>query len=390
MYSQQANMPYQGMNFINQKWLTALRLQMPRTTEDFYNVLVAFRDRNPTGTGVATIPWVGAFMTGGNPLEFIINAFVYHPYRDHNNFYLNATDGKLWTPWTTEEYREALRYLNRLYSEGLLHASTFTNTQPELAAIVTYQPNETGRVGFFSGNMTQVLLPETPGVFDFTFQQPLTGPKNVSYYPMIPHRVVPSSFITRDCAYPEAAFRWLDYFSDKDACLISRQGEKDVDWRWLTPAELPTAKTYFGSPAIIQQINVTWATMGNKHWNIEPAQMYVEHETTVMTRWTDDGTFVANRYKMYQTYVDRVGPNRDVPEKVEDILYTAAELNQIREIRTSIDTYREESLALFITGQLSPDRDWANYLSTLDRMGLQRYLDIAQRAYTRTLEVIRK
>ena len=37
--------------FIYEPWLDALGLEMPTTTEEFYKVLVAFRDMDPNGNG---------------------------------------------------------------------------------------------------------------------------------------------------------------------------------------------------------------------------------------------------------------------------------------------------------------------------------------------------
>ena len=383
-YSQQANMIYDSMNFINQSWLDRLGLPMPSTTEEFFNTMIAFRDRNPTGTGIPTIPYIGGTGYGSQPLIWIINSYVYHPYASHNNWFLNVTDGKIWTAWTTEEYREALRYLNRLYRENIIHPSTFTNTQAEVGAILSYQRGETGRGGFFSAAMTQVLLNNTPAVYDFTFQRPLVGPKGVNYYPLRPHTAGASAFVTRDCEYPEAAFRWLDQMSDKNATMAARYGEVGVDWRWTTPEE--NAISFFNTPAVMEQFHTLWAMPNNKHWQLVPGGFYINGINDVLMKWTNDGSFDNVRLALYQTYEGRAG-GKDVSETVGTILYSEQELNDIREMRASINTYREESLALFVTGSLSLDRDWAAYLATMDRMGLQRYLEITQRAYTRTIQL---
>ena len=55
-------------------------------------------------------------------VEFLVNAFVYC--NDTNVF--NVTDGKVWVPYTTDECRQALIYLNKLYSEGLLSPLFYT------------------------------------------------------------------------------------------------------------------------------------------------------------------------------------------------------------------------------------------------------------------------
>jgi putative aldouronate transport system substrate-binding protein len=381
MYSQQSTQNYRSMNFINQKWLDKLGLKMPGTTEEFYNTLTAFRDRDPNGNGQKDeIPFIGGIVYAGEPLAFLINAFVYYPYRDANNQFLNVTNGKLWTPYTTEEYREALRYINLLYREGLIAPSTFTITQNELTALLSYEKGGVNKVGFFSAHQNQTLRPETPAIFDYTFQVSLSGPKGVNYYPQLPARAIPTCFITKDCAYPEAAFRLLDFIAEKENTMVARYGEKDVDWRWTRPEE--KAINYLNTPSYFEQINMIWGVPQNKHWNSDFAQMYIETENG-FAAWEDDGSWNASRYKMYQKIF--INDGKDAPEKVDVIVYTKEEEDSIREIRTSINTYREECLALFATGGMSLDRDWNSYLAELDKMGLKRFLETAQKAYTRTV-----
>ncbi|MDR0401033.1 MAG: hypothetical protein LBH51_08840 [Treponema sp.] len=383
MYSYQATQQYRSMNFINQTWLDNLGLPMPATTEEFYNTLVAFRDRDPNKNGRKDeIPFLGSLSAyAAEPLAFLINAFVYYPYRDAENWFLNATGGKLWTPWTTEEYREALRYINRLYREGLIAPATFTITQQEMIPLLSYAPGETPTVGFFSGHQNQVLRPETPAIYDYAYQVSLTGPRGVNWYPQLPPRIAPACFITKDCAYPEAAFRLLDFICDLETTMTARYGEQGVDWKLVSPED--NFRSYLDRPAWFQQINMIWGIPQNKHWALEFAQIYIKENDVANAVWFDDGSWNASRYKMYQRIF--VNDGKDAPEKVDTIVYTQEEEDQIRELRSTIDTYRAECLSLFCTGTMNLDRDWDNYLSELDKMGLKRYLETAQKAYTRTI-----
>ena len=52
-------------------------------------------------------------------------------------------------------------------------------------------------------------------------------------------------------------------------------------------------------------------------------------------------------------------------------------------IITDIQTYVDEMTANFITGKASFDK-WDEYKKTIDKMGLEKYLEIAQGAYDRT------
>ena len=373
---------FYGMNFINYKWLDKLGLQMPSTTEDFFNVMTAFRDRDPNGNGQRDeLPWLGNLtLWSAQPIHFIMNAFLYYPFDNLNEMNLNVTNGKIWTPWTTEEFRDGLRFLRRLYDAGIFPATMFTMTQQELQAILSYQPGEVNRVGMLSAGPTVTFMPETPGVYDYTIQKALTGPKGVNFYPQIPPIAVAiSSFITKDCRYPEAAFRWLDYRQDKDTSLIIRFGEKDVDWRYVRADENLMDESGL-RPAAFTEINSIWTQPQNKHWaNTNGAFWHLGagFRTNQLGGWTGD------RWALFQNVP--INDGKDATEKVVYIAYSMQEEENIRALRTEINTYRNEAMALFITGALDIEREWNSYLQTLDRIGLQRYLQTAQTAYTRTV-----
>ena len=71
------------------------------------------------------------------------------------------------------------------------------------------------------------------------------------------------------------------------------------------------------------------------------------------------------------------------PEEIAPwILYTAEEIEEINDIRTSIETYRSESVVRFITGD-KPFSEWNNYTNELEKIGLSKYLEVAQQAYDR-------
>jgi putative aldouronate transport system substrate-binding protein len=50
-------------------------------------------------------------------------------------------------------------------------------------------------------------------------------------------------------------------------------------------------------------------------------------------------------------------------------------------LAATIDPYVTQSLANFVTGKLDIDKDWQNYLSTLNSMGLPQYLQANQAVY---------
>jgi putative aldouronate transport system substrate-binding protein len=65
---------------------------------------------------------------------------------------------------------------------------------------------------------------------------------------------------------------------------------------------------------------------------------------------------------------------------------TTSESEQASTIQSDLNTYLEESLTKFLTGDLSLDTDWDGFISTIEGMGLQDVVDIYQDAYDRYLD----
>jgi len=83
--------------WINQKWLSALEMQMPETIDEFTDMLLAFRDRDPNGNGKKDeIP---LDITGPWEAKFLLHAFGLTP-NDYNIFLIvwAAANFRLFTP----------------------------------------------------------------------------------------------------------------------------------------------------------------------------------------------------------------------------------------------------------------------------------------------------
>jgi len=125
-----------SMAVINTAWLEAIGEEMPTNVDELYTVLQKFASEDPNGNGAADeIPLVG--YEGGyraDIIQWIINAYVYCL----DDEFFNVTDGEIWVPYTTDEYRQAMIYLNKLYSEGLISPMFYTITdKSELTALMT-------------------------------------------------------------------------------------------------------------------------------------------------------------------------------------------------------------------------------------------------------------
>lgn len=134
MYSFTKNLPLRPKScnqpIINKKWLDNLGLEVPETLDDLYNVLKAFKEQDANGNGDPNdeIPISGA---KGLSMD-LLNPFGITDVNGKRM--LVAEDGTLSYYPITEQYKEGLKWLNKLYQEGIIDAEAFTQDDTMLTA----------------------------------------------------------------------------------------------------------------------------------------------------------------------------------------------------------------------------------------------------------------
>ena len=63
--------------------------------------------------------------------------------------------------------------------------------------------------------------------------------------------------------------------------------------------------------------------------------------------------------------------------------FAPSELQEISDLRVAIKEYVNQSTAKFITGAMDIDTEWDAYLNQLDKLGLERFLEMNQTVYDR-------
>jgi putative aldouronate transport system substrate-binding protein len=114
--------------WINSTWLKNLDLRMPTTTQEFEEVLKAFKTRDPNGNGKADeIPLSGCIPSWHTYLDgYLTCAFIYTD-GDETTARLYVTDdGKVETVVNKPEFKEAMAYINSLYAQGLIDPAAYT------------------------------------------------------------------------------------------------------------------------------------------------------------------------------------------------------------------------------------------------------------------------
>lgn len=360
--------------WINTEFLESVGMEVPDTTEEFYEVLKAFRDMDPNGNGAADeiplLPTDSACLMG-----YLMNAFIYC--NPANNYY-TLNEGTVGVSYTEDAFREGLRYMRRLCQEGLLSPLTFSQTQEQYKQTVSGDgvAPTVGCFISFSTSMSLTNYASNPFTAQYVAIAPLAGPENVrltEYTPTVPK---PQWHVTSSCENPELAFRVGDLLASEEAFLRCRFGEPGVHWDYCE-AGLPC---YFaGVDAKFTYVSI-WNETQNSMWrgNIpgfsqdDLDRRYFDGSNPINATYT-----CAISWPDYQTCLPEQGAY------VPALIFTPDEVEEINEIQASLSSYVDEYLARFITGDLDIEKDWDSFQAELDNMDLERFLSISQGAYDR-------
>lgn len=374
--------------YINKAWLDELDLDVPTTTEELKTVLTAFRDQDPNGNGVQDEMGVYGWAPGTygeNVTAVLMNAFTFWNANVQNGG-LALADGKVYAPYTTDAWREGLRYMNDLYNEGLLAASIFTDDNTQFKATLN---TETPIVGFVSAGSYSNWpnAAENPNFLQLQLMPPLTGPEGVRYSPSISYSPIQTAFVVNGTDKVSQVISLIDAFYDQDMGITSINGIKDVDWTMDPEITSQQTNAYVeaGLSDGIQFVllNDIWPTQQNTNWHeINPKYVSfdlgnAQYDFSTGKHFDPDDPTQLNA-KSYEYYFN------EHPEELLPVLkYDISEIDANQDAITTIPDYAKQCLAEFVTGARSIDTGWDTYLAELDSMGLQQWLEAAQAAYGR-------
>ena len=364
--------------WIYRPWLDKLDLNMPATTEDFKDILIAFRDLDPNGNGIQDeIPLSGAISGWHAGVDgFLMNAFVYsHGNLAESGIRMFIEDGKITAAFAELGWREGLRYMNELYRERLISGDSFIqdNNQylqlGENPDVVLLGAATAGHPGVF----TQ-LQSESGRWLDYTVVPPLEGPNGTRFARYDPVYGYGEWTITDKAAHPEAALRLGDAFYEMDLLLHNTRGREGIEWVWAEPGEVAIN----GLQAVWKEL-VDYGRGDRSSW-WDQAGPQVQSRDFRLGRVRGEGRSLA--VILYEETRDKMEPYQVNPNMVvPPLTFDEDAAAEITDLESALGTYVNEMIARFIIDDADIETEWNDYLAELDRIGLPRYIELMQEAY---------
>lgn len=369
--------------WMNKDWLEKLGLEIPTTTEELKNVLKAFKEQDPNGNGIADeIPMTGAIGTwAADPYLYLLNAFGYF---DTNYYYLK--DGTIHPVLDQDYLKDGLAYIHELYTEGLIDQAAFTQDESQLAALGNNADTAIagsatcGHIGMF------VNINDKERYSQYEIIPPVEGPSGYRGIPYsLSSTVGGANFaITDACEHPEEAIKLADLLCTSEWAVRSQVGKQGKQWDVAdentfgrdgkTPAKYKFL-SYSTQTAAAQAVD-SW------DWTFRLMEPNWKDLFEVSGDILDATNYEARLYrdtvalKEYAADVD-IMPNLSFSSEDSEI-YT--------QLQTAIDDYAKNSIIEFITGVRDTEKDWDTYLSELDRLGYQDFLELVQKTMDQKAE----
>jgi putative aldouronate transport system substrate-binding protein len=229
--------------FIRKDWLDKLGLPVPKTTQQFYDTMLAFKN-NAAKLGVnRVVPYL--MTTDVRWQAYNIFMSFMDPALPFKDRWINTVaERQLMVPGV----KDALRFLNRMYNDGLIDPDFPLYNDDQTPSNVM----KSGSVGAFQHNWDQPYRQNLQ--IETELEKNIPGAKYIPIDPftnsagLTPKRGSPAAgglifFIPKSSKNPEAALRYANWLCRQENYHFLQFGNEGVNHRKVNGVEVPIAAT---------------------------------------------------------------------------------------------------------------------------------------------------
>lgn len=327
-------------------------LLLPKTTDEFYKVLKAFKrmGKNP----------LSSIGYSNNLRRFLMSAFGFVTTG------ITLNDDKVIFVQNTQNYREYLKYANKLFSEGLIDNSIFTNSSE--SAFFAKADN----LGCFDSSSAYLVVGKDKDS-EYTALPPLTSPinKQKMWVDYDNKYDATSLMIPTSTPYYREIIRWIDRLYSPKYIQLQAFGKESVDWNWDNPEKTSFTFNVPKGQAIEQFRGTLTPSVGLgqiAYWDGN----FVLKENNPVTQKINCESLV------YLDYLKKPFPK---------VKFTSDESKTLAFLTTGLNATSTDFEKLVITGDknndIHNDEVWARYQSNLSKAGVANYINLNKTAYER-------
>ena len=352
---------YSAGLMIRKDWLDELGLEPPQTIPDWYNVLVAFRDRKNI-----TAPFT---QTWGNRGSMFIPGFGIL-----QGMHLDSQTGRVRYGQMQNGYRQWIETMAQWYREGLIDKDilTITTAQQNQKMISGGSGATYASVGSGMGVWTDAARPGNPKYEILSMPYPVLNRGERLVY-TIPGRIYQgsgSSAIMKESRNYELAARFLDYGYTQPGIMLFNYGIEGESYTMVNGKPIYTPLVMSGGPnrwPLAQSLSA--------YIRATTSMPYVQHEGYIRQYYA-----LPEQAQALINFVMPGAPSYLLPPTTP----TQDESREYASIMQEINTYVDEKTVRWLLGT-DPinDATWNDYVNNLRRMNIERAIAIQDLALDR-------
>lgn len=354
--------------FMRKDWLDKLGLSAPETIDDWYNVLTAFKTKDPNGNGQTDeIPFSPV---GGNNSDTQIVKFA-GAWRLDGGF-VNWDGRAVYSP-LEPEFKTFIETMRKWYSEGLIDPQYLANDQKTVDDLMG-----TGVAGTAfernskTGALMTIFKTTNPDAVVQGVKFPVLNkgetPVNINTW-LVPINQGGAA-ISRKNQHLEETIKWFDYSYSDEGFFLGNWGPEGAEMTEIRDDGLPYLTDYARN-------NPDGLSMDEAICRICPGGMDSPRRY--------DPRLYSQRMLIF--------PEMDETAKIWDtgtdfslrwpnVSFTESEVSEVTSLLNDINTYKREMMHKMIMGQIGMDQ-YDTFISTMKGMGVDKLVEYHQAALDR-------
>ena len=369
--------------WINQSWLDAVGLENPETLDEFYNVLVAFKNEDPNGNGEADeIPWSGSWKDIQQRAIALIGCGFITMGNKADNIALTKDDEATYMP-LHENYRKYLEFMAKCYAEGLIDQDIFS--QDEVQFYAKAHENSIGAC------VAPAPFYLTDSYENWNAMYPLVENKGEEKIAPISQQITQGKYIvTKACENPDVAIRFANLFYTPWYSASIMYGPLDANGVVVSDYYPDNFADIYVEDKVIHIVNSDWDPDEMGLWDyyakfgpVNSAFSFALDDCYALNCiWTDwDPLTDANPQDDHWRKAQLANIVPYTKTVFPAVFLSEEQLAKVDELKTPLETLVEQWEARFITGAASIDADYDTFISELKAAGAEEYQQIYVDAY---------
>ncbi|MDF2922193.1 MAG: hypothetical protein K0R57_1107 [Paenibacillaceae bacterium] len=347
--------------FIRQDWLDKVGLSVPKTVEDYYKVLKAFKEKDPNGNGQADeIPFFSRHVSGTGGVYELLSLW------DADQGYA-LKNGKIVYGPLEPEYKLGISSVAAWYKEGLIDKEIFTRGGKAREILLDNNTGGSNHDWFASTASFNDTLKDKIAGFQYV---PIAPPANIKGKVVEPtaRAIVKADGwgISAANKHPVETIKYFDFWYTEEGRRLANFGVEGLTYSMVDGKPKFTEEILKGGQ-VTQNLYKYGAQLEFSF------QQDFEYERQYLNPVAEKGMseYINNKY---------------IREQIPTLAYTAEDEKKLKNFEASINTYSSEMGQKWILGAESVDASYDAYVSKLKTMGIDEVLKIKNEAYQRYLK----